>query len=64
VLGDGLPIASIEAASTFGWERIVGDGGLMIGIDRFGASAPAARIAEEYGFTTETVAEAVREWLG
>ena len=64
MLGDDLPIASIEAGSTFGWERIVGDGGLMIGIDRFGASAPAGRIAEEFGFTTETVSAAVREWLG
>ncbi len=63
VLGGGLPIASIEAAATFGWERVVGDGGLMIGIDRFGASAPAARIAEELGFTVDSVTAAVRDWL-
>ncbi len=64
VLGDDLPTASIEAAATFGWERVVGDGGLMIGIDRFGASAPAGRIAQELGFTVEAVSAAVREWLG
>ncbi|HSL25560.1 MAG TPA: transketolase, partial [Acidimicrobiia bacterium] len=38
VLGTGLPRVSIEAGATFGWERIVGWDGLMIGIDRFGAS--------------------------
>jgi transketolase len=64
VLGDGLPRASLEAAATFGWERIVGDDGLMIGIDHFGASAPWERIAREWGFTPEAVAERVGEWLG
>ena len=47
---------SIEAASTFGWHRWVGDHGIAIGIDRFGASAPAAAIAKELGFTTDHVA--------
>jgi len=48
---------SIEAASTFGWHRWVGDRGLSIGIDRFGASAPAAAIAKAFGFTPEHVAD-------
>jgi transketolase len=47
---------SIEAASTFGWERFVGLNGLAIGIDHFGASAPYAKLAEEFGFTPEKVA--------
>ncbi|MDQ6932583.1 MAG: transketolase [Candidatus Eremiobacteraeota bacterium] len=47
---------SIEAASTFGWERWVGDRGLAYGIDHFGTSAPAAAIAEKYGFTPEHIA--------
>ncbi len=64
VLGDGLPRVSIEAAATFGWERIVGADGLTIGIDRFGASAPADVIAEKFGFTPEAVAARVGEWLG
>lgn len=64
VLPPDMPTASIEAGTTFGWERIVGDGGLMIGIDRFGASAPASRIAEEFGFTVESVVAAAEEWLG
>jgi len=64
VLGDGLPIASLEAGSTFGWERIVGAGGLAIGLDHFGASAPAGRLAAEWGFTPAAVAERIRAWLG
>lgn len=59
VLGDGLLRVSIEAASTFGWERIVGSDGLMIGLDHFGASAPAEVLAEEFGFTAGAVAEAI-----
>lgn len=62
VLGDA-PRVSIEAASTFGWERIVGPQGLMIGIDRFGASAPAQVLAEQFGFTPASVAERVRGFL-
>jgi transketolase len=54
------PRVAIEAGATFGWERIVGDSGLIIGIDRFGASAPDTVIAEELGFTGEAVAAKVR----
>lgn len=62
VLGDA-PLVSIEAASTFGWERIVGSDGLMIGIDQFGASAPDTVLAERFGFTPAAVAARVREFL-
>jgi transketolase len=47
---------SIEAASTLGWHRWVGDHGIALGIDRFGISAPAAAIAKELGFTADHVA--------
>jgi transketolase len=47
---------SIEAAATFGWERWIGTRGFAFGIDHFGASAPAADIAKEYGFTPENIA--------
>jgi transketolase len=63
VLGDGIPRVSLEAGATFGWERIVGTDGLTIGVDHFGASAPWERIAEEWGFTAESVASRVGEWL-
>nr|GEY67030.1 transketolase, chloroplastic [Tanacetum cinerariifolium] len=51
---------SIEAGSTFGWEKIVGAKGKSIGIDRFGASAPAGKIYEGYGITVEAVIEAAK----
>ncbi|NND84027.1 MAG: transketolase, partial [Acidimicrobiia bacterium] len=58
------PRVAIEAGATFGWERWTGDGGLVIGMDRFGASAPAGVLAEQFGFTPDQVAEAVRSHLG
>jgi transketolase len=51
---------SIEAGSTFGWAKIVGSGGKSIGIDRFGASAPAGKIYKEYGITAEAVIAAAK----
>jgi len=62
VLGSG-PRVSIEAASTFGWERVVGSNGLSIGIDHFGASAPANELAEQFGLTGATIADRVRAHL-
>jgi transketolase len=56
-------VASLEAGVTFGWSDIVGSDGLSIGVDRFGASAPAAVLAEEYGFTGPKVAAKLRSWL-
>ena len=55
---------SIEAGSTLGWRRFVGDRGETIGIDHFGASAPAGRLFEEFGFTPEHVAERAQETIG
>jgi transketolase len=46
---------SVEAASPFGWERHVGPGGAIIGVDRFGASAPGSEVMARYGFTVEHV---------
>jgi transketolase len=54
-----LPRVSIEAAATFGWERWLGTSGLALGLDRFGASAPADTLLEEYGFTPSKIAERV-----
>ncbi|GKU88404.1 hypothetical protein SLEP1_g2673 [Rubroshorea leprosula] len=52
---------SIEAGSTFGWEKIVGSAGKAIGIDHFGASAPSARLFKEFGITVEAVIAAAKE---
>ena len=48
---------AVEAAASFGWDRWVGDAGEIIGIDRFGASAPAGTIFTEFGFTADNVYE-------
>ena len=61
VLPPALPKLSIEAGVTFGWREIVGDHGAMIGIDRFGASAPGAEVARRLGLTVEAVVEGALE---
>ena len=50
---------AIEAGSTFGWERYVGQQGLIIGIDTFGESAPYQELYEHFGITVEKIVEAV-----
>ncbi len=62
VLGSG-PIASLEAAATFGWQAITGSEGLNLGLDRFGASAPDDVLAEQFGFTPTAVAAKIAAWL-
>ncbi len=52
--GDAL-IVSIEAGATLGWERYTGRDGLNIGLDRFGASAPAGDLFKRFGFTAEAI---------
>ncbi|TNE62474.1 MAG: transketolase [Alphaproteobacteria bacterium] len=59
---DALKV-SIEAACTFGWERYTGLDGVTIGINSFGASAPAEALYEHFGITTDAVVAAVREKL-
>ncbi|HSO29671.1 MAG TPA: transketolase, partial [Candidatus Sulfomarinibacteraceae bacterium] len=51
---------TIEAGVSLGWERYAGDGGAIIGIDRFGASAPAAAIWAALGFSVDRVADVAR----
>ncbi len=58
------PKVSIEAAATFGWSQIVGNEGLSIGIDHFGASAPDNVLAEKFGFTPESISLRVQDFLG
>ena len=48
---------SVEAGVSLGWERWVGDEGAIVGLDHFGASAPAATIFAKFGFTAERVTE-------
>ncbi len=60
VLPPGLPRLAVEAGTTFGWCRFADD---VVGIDRFGASAPGEVNLEKFGFTAEHVAERARALL-
>ena len=51
---------AIEMAATQSWYKYVGLDGAVIGIDKFGASAPAAKVMKEYGFTVEHIVEVVK----
>jgi transketolase len=63
VIPPAIPKVVVEAARTAPWCAIAGADALRIGLDRFGASAPAEVIARELGFTPEAVAGRVLEWL-
>ena len=52
---------AIEQASTLGWHRYVGDGGAIVGMHTFGASAPLKMLVEKFGFTPEAVTQVARE---
>jgi transketolase len=50
----------VEALSTLGWHRFAGDGGEVVGMETFGASAPASQLFKHFGFTPERVARVAR----
>lgn len=52
---------SIEALSTFGWGKYVGIDGISIGLDSFGASAPANKLFEKFGFTVDDVYDEIKK---
>jgi transketolase len=64
VLLEQLPRIAVEAGVTDYWRKYVGLEGAVVGIDRFGESAPAGDLFKHFGFTAEKVAEAVRSTLG
>ncbi|WP_051536562.1 transketolase [Nitrosospira briensis] len=55
---------TVEAGATLGWERFAGEEGSIIGIDHFGASAPAEEVMKHFGFTVERVTAAALRLLG
>jgi transketolase len=55
---------AIEAASAFGWERYVGEAGAVVGLDHFGASAPAGVLYKEFGITASALVAKARAVLG
>ncbi|MFT5456878.1 MAG: transketolase [Myxococcota bacterium] len=64
VLPVGIPRVAVEAAVSLGWERWTGDGGAIIGVDTYGASAPGAVLAQKFGFTAENIAATAERLLG
>ncbi|MGO9834480.1 MAG: transketolase [Polyangiaceae bacterium] len=63
VLPKGIRKVSIEAGRTPPWKSVVGDDGLCIGIDHFGASAPDKVLGQKFGLTVDAVTEKIRAWL-
>ena len=61
VLPKGLPRVAVEAGVTDGWRKYVGLEGEVIGLDRFGESAPAGELFAYFGITTEAVVAAVKK---
>src|SRR6185312_17112151 len=63
VLPEGVPQLAIEAGVTLGWDSYLGPPMPVVGVDRYGASAPGDVVMREYGFTVENVCRQVRTLL-
>ena len=64
ILPGGALRVSIEAGTTFGWERYTGMDGVRIGLDRFGASAPAEDLFPHFGFSVDAIVPKILEKIG
>ena len=60
VLPKGIPRVAVEAGVTDGWRKYVGLEGAVVGIDRFGESAPGPELLKHFGFTVDNVVRAVK----
>jgi transketolase len=63
VLLPGVPKVAVEAGATLGWWKYVGSNGDVVGLDRFGASAPGPKVMAELGFTGENIAARAKKLL-
>lgn len=63
VLIPGVPKLAVEAAAPLGWHRYTGSDGDVVGLERFGASAPAEKLLEEFGFTPANIARRAQALL-
>jgi transketolase len=63
VLPKGLPRVAVEAGVSWGWYKYVGLDGAVVGLDRYGESAPGGELFKFFGFTPERVAQAVESVL-
>lgn len=64
VLPAGVPRIAIEAGHPMSWRHLVGDRGAIVGVQRFGASAPFQRIYTELGLTVDALVAEARRWVG
>ena len=64
VLPAGVPKLAVEAGATLGWWKYVGQDGGVVGLDRFGASAPGPKVMAELGFSAENVAARAKGLIG
>jgi len=64
VVPPGARLLAIEAGASLGWRPYVGPQITVIGVDRYGASAPGKLVMEKYGFNVDNVVARVRELLG
>jgi transketolase len=61
VLPPGVPRVAVEAAHPMSWQRFIGDSGVVLGIDRYGASAPYERVYQELGLTVDKIVAAAEK---
>jgi transketolase len=59
-----VPRIAIEAAHPMPWYHLVGEAGVVIGIEKFGASAPYQKVYSEYGITTDRIVEEANRLIG
>ena len=62
MLGKNTLRVAIEAGSSYGWDRYIGENGLFFGIkdDKFGISAPAEKVYEYFGLTKENIVKVIK----
>jgi transketolase len=63
IFPEATPKIAVEAGSTMGWWKYVGHNGGIIGVDKFGASAPGPTVMEKYGVTTEAIVALAKKLL-
>ena len=63
ILGENTLKIAIEAGTRGGWGDIIGENGIFIGIESFGASAPAEKLYEHFGITADAIASRAKEKL-
>jgi transketolase len=64
ILPEDFSVAVVEASRDAGWHQLVDKTGLIIGMERFGASAPGSELGRQFGFNDEAILKKLGEWVG